>query len=244
MSFRVFLGLFAPILVTGLLMFLLKSERKDSIWLKFIIAFSGAYLLALCFLDIIPEIYFLKDKNAIPIGFFILLGFFIQIVLDVFTHGIEHGHHQHTNKTYNAIPISMFVALCLHSFLEGMPLAKNLYNSTFQNKLLTGIIIHNIPITIVLMFFFIQSNIKKVISAILLIIFALSAPLGVLSSSYIGSHLIANMTSYFTFTMAIVVGIFIHISTTILFETEENHKFNFYKLGFVMLGILLAIINM
>jgi hypothetical protein len=40
--------------------------------------------------------------------------------------------------------------------------------------------------------------------------------------------------------MAIVVGIFLHISTTILFESSEGHKFNFQKLIAIALGSVLA----
>jgi hypothetical protein len=40
--------------------------------------------------------------------------------------------------------------------------------------------------------------------------------------------------------MAMVVGIFLHISTTILFEADENHKFNWMKFSIIVLGALVA----
>ena len=36
--------------------------------------------------------------------------------------------------------------------------------------------------------------------------------------------------------LAIVVGMFLHISTTILFETDESHKFNLAKLLLIISG--------
>ena len=42
--------------------------------------------------------------------------------------------------------------------------------------------------------------------------------------------------------LAIVVGMFLHISTTIIFETSENHKFNFIKLVTIFGGCALAFI--
>jgi hypothetical protein len=39
---------------------------------------------------------------------------------------------------------------------------------------------------------------------------------------------------------AIVIGIFFHISTVILFESSEGHKFNLSKLVVIVLGILVA----
>ena len=36
--------------------------------------------------------------------------------------------------------------------------------------------------------------------------------------------------------MAVVIGIFLHISTTILFESNNDHRFNLYKLGIILIG--------
>jgi hypothetical protein len=41
--------------------------------------------------------------------------------------------------------------------------------------------------------------------------------------------------------MAIVVGIFLYISTTILFEINKDHKFNAVKLISIMVGFAVAI---
>ena len=56
-------------------------------------------------------------------------------------------------------------------------------------------------------------------------------------------------TNYF-FTMrmpeitALIIGVFLHISTIILFESSENHKFNVQKFTAIILGILLTIFTM
>jgi hypothetical protein len=39
---------------------------------------------------------------------------------------------------------------------------------------------------------------------------------------------------------AIAIGIFLHISTTILFESAEGHKFNITKLLIIILGFSAA----
>ena len=41
--------------------------------------------------------------------------------------------------------------------------------------------------------------------------------------------------------MAFVIGIFMHISTTIFFESSDVHKFNFAKLGAIGVGTVLGI---
>ena len=42
--------------------------------------------------------------------------------------------------------------------------------------------------------------------------------------------------------LAVVVGMFLHISTTIIFETSENHKFNLLKLTSIIFGCGLAML--
>jgi len=192
--------------------------------------------------------------TAKVIGLFILLGFFIQLILDYLTKGVEHGHlhskcpeqshngHDHAGR-HSVAYWPVLVGLSLHSFLESMPLAKGFEEPTLQNHLLIGIIIHNIPISIVFMSLLIQNNVSKVKSAILLAAFGLSGPVGVLVSTLVGSHFVADMDMLFRFSIAIVVGIFLHISTTILFETDENHRFNLMKFAVIILGALAAMFH-
>jgi uncharacterized membrane protein YdcZ (DUF606 family) len=42
--------------------------------------------------------------------------------------------------------------------------------------------------------------------------------------------------------LAIVVGMFLHISTTIIFEASENHRFNLAKLASIFVGVTLALL--
>jgi hypothetical protein len=39
---------------------------------------------------------------------------------------------------------------------------------------------------------------------------------------------------------ALVIGILFHISSTIIFESSEGHKFNIAKVSMIVLGIALA----
>ncbi|MFA4853372.1 MAG: ZIP family metal transporter, partial [Bacteroidales bacterium] len=104
------------------------------------------------------------------------------------------------------------------------------------------IIIHNIPISIVLVSLLIHTGLKKSTSIILLFIFALSAPLGTITSYFLGEGFAENMSHFFNIVLAVVVGIFLHISTTILFETDEQHHFNFYKFIAIILGASVSVL--
>jgi hypothetical protein len=39
---------------------------------------------------------------------------------------------------------------------------------------------------------------------------------------------------------AVVIGILFHISSTIIFESSEGHKFNIAKISMIVLGIAIA----
>ena len=51
------------------------------------------------------------------------------------------------------------------------------------------------------------------------------------------------MGPYFNKVMGIVIGIFLHISTTILFESNADHKINKKKMLAVLTGIGIALIG-
>ena len=237
MNIIVFLALFLPVVLSGSSFFLIKTGEKT---LKLILAFGGAFLLSLSFIGLIPEIY--KSSISDKIGLFILLGFFIQLLLDFLTKGVEHGHNEQHSHEKAVNPIAIMIGICVHSFLEGMPLATNNVAPELKNTLLTGIVIHNIPISIVLMSLLIFSGMKRRSAIILLFVFALSAPLGTVSSYLIGSGIKENLTDYFDIILAMVVGIFLHISTTILFETDEHHHFNLYKFIAIVIGAAVALL--
>jgi hypothetical protein len=69
-----------------------------------------------------------------------------------------------------------------------------------------------------------------------LVFFAAMTPLGAMSAQLLPSQ----AASLGTYSLAIVIGIFFHISTTILFESDQNHRFNLIKFLSVILGAALA----
>ncbi len=235
--------LFASVIVGAIVVELFKAKKSRNIQL--LLTFSGAYLLAISLLHLLPELFTYNTTNltytwdngsitTVNIGVFILAGFLIQILLEYFSQGIEHGHFHKSN----IIPFSVLISLCLHALLEGVPLAGHLSHHA-HNALLTGVILHKMPVAIVLMTFLLQSNMEKKKAYFYLLIFALMAPLGVLSG-----NLFTILANYHNEIMAIVVGIFLHISTTILFESTDGHKFSFTKIITIIIGTLLAILSL
>ncbi|MFD1096212.1 ZIP family metal transporter [Salegentibacter chungangensis] len=209
--------------IAGYLISLL-FKPSSSIAFKLLLSFSGAYLLSVTVFELLPEVYSHKTNG---VGIFIMLGLLLQIILEFLSKGVEHGHLHH-EENIKRFPFLLLISLGIHSLLEGFPL-----NSS--EHLIHGVVIHKIPVAAILSVFLLHSGIGKVKSFLFLGIFALMTPLG--------SWLKANfeiLQEYSVFINAAVIGIFLHVSTTILFEASKNHKFNASKLGVIVFGILLA----
>jgi len=221
------LFLILAVLIGSLLVFVVKPNNKV---VRLLLAFSGAYLLSVTILHLLPEVY--SGTNDFKrIGIFILVGIILQSVLESFSKGAEHGHiHIHTDG--KKFPMLLFVSLCIHAFSEGLPIHHS------DTNLLWAIVVHKIPIAIVLTTFLIHAKFSKKIIFTFLIFFAIMSPLGILANK------ISFFVSYKTEITALIIGVFLHISTIILFESSENHKFNFQKFTAILLGVLLTIFTL
>ena len=205
--------------------------KPNKVIVRLLLAFSGAYLLSVTILHLVPEVYKL-NSNSTKTGILILLGIILQSILESFSKGAEHGHiHVHT--TTNTFPKLLFISLCFHAFSEGLPI----HNA--NENLLWAIVVHKIPITIVLTTFLLHAKYTKKTMLFFMTTFAFMSPLGML----LGDKM-AFFTTYFSEITALIIGVFLHISTVILFETTENHKFNFQKFLAIILGILLTIFTL
>lgn len=227
------LVLFFCAFLGGTAIFMVKSDKSQL--LKLILSFSGAYLFGITVLHLIPDAYSGTDKEEI--GIFILIGFLLQVFLEQFSEGVEHGHiHKHHEG--QAFPYGIMVSLCLHAFLEGMPLAKDQHN-----ELIFGIALHHIPAAFALASILVQNHFKKPQVMLYISLFALMAPLGFYVSYGISNGSIGGVEAYFNKMMGVVIGIFLHISTTILFESSVDHKVSKRKMVAVLLGIAVALIG-
>jgi zinc and cadmium transporter len=221
--------LFFAAFLGGMSVFFFKGDNHKQ--LRLILSFSGAYLFGITVLHLIPDAYHGNDNY---VGVFILVGFLFQIVLEQFSDGIEHGHmHVHGEPSF---PLSIIFSLCLHGFLEGMPLAQGQ-----QNQLVFGIALHHIPAAFALGTVLLRNHQSKGSTIFYITLFAVMAPAGYYFSQALSSGGVGNLQHYFNRIMGVVIGIFLHISTTILFEAGPDHKFNKRKMLAVLLGVGLAL---
>lgn len=233
-SFLIISILFLSALASGLAVFFVKRDNTN--FLKLILSFSGAYLFAITVLHLIPHVYYDGSTSPEVIGLYILGGFLFQLCLEQFSQGIEHGHIHHSST--KAFPLGIMVSLCLHAFLEGMPLVSNQ-----QSQLVFGIAIHHIPAAFALGSLLINTSLRKYSIILMLVVFAAMTPLGFITSSVLSKGLVGDLSQHFDKMMAVVIGIFLHISTTILFESgsADHHKFNKRKMIAIFLGILVSL---
>ena len=221
------LPLFSVLLGYSVALFI-KPENKTN--LKLLLAFSGSFLLSLTVMHLLPEVYETHNHN---IGIFIMVGILFQIVLEFFSKGAEHGHvHVHTDEhnELHHIPWLLFISLCIHALLEGFPIHEN-------NNLAYGIAIHHFPIAIILTLFFVNAKMNKMMIFAFMFSFALMTPLGTLLAEQM--HFAQHYSKEIS---AVVVGILFHISSTIIFESNEGHKFNLAKITMIVFGFVLAYI--
>jgi zinc transporter ZupT len=201
-------------------------QPKKKTNLKLLLAFSGSFLLSITVIHLLPEVYAIQNDT---IGIYIMLGILFQIILEFFSKGAEHGH-VHGHDKMSQMPWLLFISLCIHAFLEGFPVGHH-------HDLAIGIAIHHLPIAIILTTFFVQAQLNKKAIFAFMITFAMMTPLGTLASNYL-----PRLQEFTTEITAIVIGILFHISSTIIFESSEGHKFNVAKVSMIVLGILLALI--
>jgi zinc and cadmium transporter len=237
-----YLLLLSSIVVGALSVFLFRLYDPKHV--KLLNAFTGAYLLCLTMLHLLPELYHPHGGTGAAahadewvIGVLMLAGFFTQVALDVISMGVEHGHAHHV---HGRLPAGVMAGLCLHALVEAMALGnpETHYDPASRRLLLYSIVLHNYPVSIALLGMLLQSGLKPRRALGWLALFAAMAPLGMTLSAH------SSLADYSRQLTAFVIGIFMHISTTILFESSDIHRWNLAKLAAILVGTGLGFLSL
>ena len=225
--------------------------------LSLILAFGGAFLIGIIFNHLIPETYAMGDH----VGWIVVLGFLLQGVLEYGSQGIEHGHmHSSHAQESSRMPWAMFFSLCLHALIESMPLHGEDYGHAHHNHdhhghvhlhgiegvdmaLLMGLILHKLPVALVLMGMLDALGIKRSSRWLSMVVFGLMPLTGMLLYDVLvhaGASWSENIPVW---SRGLLIGILLHISTTILFEASDCHHFNRNKLLVTIAGLALAVLT-
>jgi len=224
--------LFISVLFGGGIAFYVQKNNKTIIGL--VLSLSGTYLLGITVLHLMPAIF---SAPGHAVGFFVLIGFLLQLFLEQLSGGVEHGHIHASKNATSKLPISVMIGLCAHAFLEGIPLSN--YGAITEtglehNHLLYGIILHKAPAAFALVLLLLTGEFKKSTVLACLVLFAVMSPMGAFLSEVITLNKQTQLK-----VMAVVVGSFLHISTTIVFETDNSHqhKIPFKRVSAILVGI-------
>jgi zinc and cadmium transporter len=236
-----YLILLSSIVLGALTVLGLKLHRPKHI--KLLNAFTGAFLLSLTILHLLPDLYVHNfpqgragEREVLLLGALMLAGFFVQLALDFISMGVEHGH---AHEMHGHAPYGVVAGLCVHAFVEATALgnAQTFYAPAASRKLLLwSIVVHNYPVSIALLGMLLAWGMRRRNALALLGLFAAMGPAGM----FLGGH-VPVLAAHSRELMAIVIGIFMHISTTILFESGEVHRINVGKLVAIVIGTGLGV---
>lgn len=240
-----YLLLFSSVLIGGGLAWGLssKEDRIRKEYLPLLLSFSGAYLLGIAAMELMPTVFANPEYHT---GIWLLGGFFVQLLLEGLSQGVEHGHvHAHKHEGYR-YAISVMIGLGLHALLEGLPLGAAVegvtshhhqHGHTEGSHLLMGIVLHKIPAAFALALLLRHSGYGKVFTWVCLLVFAGLSPIGAVLGEVISIDPVWTNR-----VLALVVGSFLHISTTIIFEADggREHGISPKKFGVVVLGMAVA----
>ena len=243
MPVKIFILFIVP-LASGLVAYLI--PKLSSQLSTLLLVFGGSYLFSFMLLHLLPELF---AHTPVPwyetLGLCLLLGFFLQILLDFFSGGIAHGHMELSEsidlRKYTKI-LPLFLALSIHALLDGCLLGISIphANHNHHHSLLMGILLHKIPISFTLPILLKNLGCKTKIIFLCLILFALISPLG----WYIADSL--ERGDIFSWQIwliirSIAIGNLLHIATTILFESTPHHHLDWKKLAAILTGGFVAI---
>ncbi|MEZ5015823.1 MAG: ZIP family metal transporter [Flavipsychrobacter sp.] len=211
--------------------------------MKYLLAFSGSFLLSITFLHLLPETFEELNTKA---GLFLLLGFFIQLLIQRLTHGAEHGHthidhnHGHDHKTPLA---SILLGLSIHAFMEGLPLGFNYREIATEPSLYMAVAIHKLPEAMLVAAIVNKVSGKKQ-AIITLALFSMITPFSGMIATKLGMTY-QFMSNLVLALIPVVAGAFIHIATTIFFESgTKHHTLTIPKIIAIVLGVGIGLLTL
>ncbi len=204
------------------------GKRLPDNVMRGITVFGGAFLLAVCFLDLVPE---MTETGSVLPCVAVLVGFVVQQLLEGLSAHAEHGHVEGRTAI-----VGLMVGLSLHAFLEGMPLVY--VDGVVNRGLLFGILIHNIPVALILVGVMLGKNFGFWRVLALLVLFGVMSPLGSLVNLYV----VQPDEQMQHFIMGLVVGVLLHVSSSILFD-HKQHDALWLNLGLCIAAFALAFLT-
>jgi zinc transporter ZupT len=227
--------LFAAPLIGGLIAVFYKEGKSTNF--PVLMGFVGAFLLSIVLVGILPHLYHEEDAS---IAIFILIGFFLESILELIF-GAKHHHHEQDHEhshdhTHGSLPIGLFIALAIHSFAEGIPLTHRLNGGEdAQTGLIFGIALHEMIAAFSLLLLIRTTGLKKGAIIGFAFLYAIISPSGAIIGSFIDQthdhvHALPKL-------MAVAVGTILHVSMDVLSQPLHSKSKQLVKFIAIILGI-------
>ncbi len=229
----IYLLAFATFISTLLGGFLILKFRNK---MHYFFAFATGSIIAVAFLDILPESIEIASKVGISsraIMLTIVLSFFFYSLIEKYlaTHDLEHGHdHAHIMGPIGA------GSLIIHSFLDGAAIAV-----AFQISIAAGLIValavilHDMTDGINTVLLMLKNHQKESRAKLFLLMDAIAPVLGLIITS-----LFSIPEKVLVFILAFFVGEFIYIGASTLLPETRQHPSKKILIA-MALGILLIV---
>lgn len=219
-------GLFAVPLVAG---GIVHWAKPQGLFLRLALSFSGSFLLAVALLHMLPELFLRAGEG---VGIWLLVGFLLQVIMEFWSRGLEHGH-MHL-EAGSRLPLAVLLSLCTHAFVEGIPFADPVIASDLPFA--AGVMLHHLPVAVALALVLQVARASSFRAWSYLILFAAAAPLGIAFGHVIGEQHDGLLMA----ALGVALGMFLHITTTIIFESSKEHRIDRARFATVIAGALLA----
>ncbi len=216
------------------------SRRWNQQSTALLLAFSGTFLLGITLMHLIPENIHHNDRYA-PL--LIAMGFFLQILLQRLTHGLEHGHTHAAMPHARPVQWSLMLGLSIHAFSEGIPLGIAYHDDAVLPSLFFAIALHKLPESMLLTAMLMQSNYSKGRILLIAMLFSLVTPLAIILTKWVELS-VGNVQNVFAWCLPVVAGSFLQISTTVLYESgTKQHQIRLSKWVVIIFGFILAFLT-
>ncbi|MGX5819557.1 ZIP family metal transporter [Chitinophaga lutea] len=208
----------------------------------YLLAFTGAFLFGITIMHLLPEVYHELGHSA---GVYIVIGFFLQVFLQQLSHGMEHGHTHLPGEGHSHIAVTpLLLGLSIHAFMEGIPLGFHYEDRSALPSLMLGVAAHKVPEALTLITVMMHAHQSKARLWRILILFSLVTPLSAILAGLLGQEFTV-VTDSLIYLVALVIGAFLHISTTIFYESgTKHHELSRRKVLAIAAGIALAFVTL
>jgi len=201
--------------------------------------FAAGVLLAVAFLELLPEASHGAEELGINIFVWVLAGILLFFVIERFVHWFHHHEetHEHEKETHSIIPL-IIIGDTVHNFVDGVIIA-----AAFLVDIPLGVITalavfaHEVPQEIADFGLLVHKGLSRLKAIAINILSASAAFAGALIAYALGGIL----DSYIPIIVAMTAGFFIYIATSDLIPEihyEKNRSTALAKSFMLVVGVI------